>query len=143
MSLARPAWALLHKRDHTTAGATSHAHQDAKGKEEETGEEEEKLGGVGGEREMKRSKEAEGEKGGEKQEENKEEQEERSKSPFPDPGPRAHAHTYHPCLKHPKSPVRPGFSNQSGHLNLCRAGSRSFWVPSDSPIGRSRNFPLP
>lgn len=67
MSLARPgpAWALQHKRDHTAAGATSHAHQDAKGKEEETSEEEEKRGRVGEEREMKRSKEAEGEKRGE------------------------------------------------------------------------------
>lgn len=57
--------ATAQARDHTVAGVTSHAHQDTKGKEELTGEEEEKLGGVGEEREMKRSKEAEGEKGGE------------------------------------------------------------------------------
>lgn len=95
MSLARPAWALLHKRDHTTAGATSHAHQDAKGKEEETGEEEEKLGGVEGEREMKRSKEAEGEKGGRSRKKTRRSRRSVASPPSPTLA-RAHAHTYHP-----------------------------------------------
>lgn len=41
----KASWALPHKCDHTTAGATSHVHQGTKGKGEQTGKEEEKLGG--------------------------------------------------------------------------------------------------
>lgn len=61
--------------------------------------------------------------------------------------PPLHPATHHPWLKHPKSSVRPGFSNQNGHRDLCRAGSCGFWVPSNFLIakysGWSGNFPLP